>query len=132
MAWLVSRPLMQHDRGVFLLGIGLGLAWDALFEPVIGPGGIAWSAAALTIQAAAHVLVDRSPRAWAGLGAAATLVSLVVRKLALMPLGISADIWTLASLRTCLMTALWCGIVGWTLGLDLNARWQDYRSRRLR
>ncbi len=132
MIWLVSHPLRQRDRGVFLLGLVLGISWDILFEPVIGPGGIAWSASALVVQATAVVLVDRSPRAWAGLGGLAALVFLAVRKLAMVPLGASLPLWSVATLRTCLFTAIWCGLVGWALHLGLPARWKNYRARLLR
>ncbi|MCP4899235.1 MAG: hypothetical protein GY906_19905 [bacterium] len=133
MVWLVSRPLRQRDRGVFLMGVGIGICWDLFFEQqVIGPGGIAWSAAALAVQGTALVLVDRSPRAWAGLGALAAFVALAVRQLAYLPLGLPLTFWSPATLRICVLTAIWCGLVGWSLQLDLGARWQDYRARRLR
>jgi hypothetical protein len=131
--WLVYRPLRDHDEGVFFVGLILGLVWDVVLgEPLIGPGGISWSAAALAVRGMASLLVDRSPRAWVAFGALATVVVLVTRWIALLPLGYSYPIWNLASLEVVAFTGLWCGVIGWLLRLDVQTRWNEYRVRRLR
>ncbi|NOZ79420.1 MAG: hypothetical protein GXP48_09650 [Acidobacteria bacterium] len=127
--WLVMRPRRQNP--VFL-AIALGLVWDVLFEPVIGPGGIAFSAAVLVISWLAVHVADRSPLAWAGAGGAATAVILLVRHVALLPLGLAGRLVVVPFFRSVLLTGGWCLVVGWILSADLGRWWRRLRTRRLR
>lgn len=129
---LVGPRLLEFGRGSPWSAVALGLAWDALLEPVIGPGGIAWSAAALTTSALAGVLADRSPRAWFVGGCAAATVILGVRRLALLPLGIAPGLGWGHLVSTAILTGVWCAVVGWLLSLRLPERWRALRTRKLR
>jgi cell shape-determining protein MreD len=132
MVFLVGPALLHHDRRWVHLAIILGLAWDVVLESVIGPGGIAWSIAALVTARLAGIIADRSAKAWFAFGAVGAATLTLARQLVLLPLGISeAWRWTDLALSVGL-TALWCGLVGWTLALDLPARWRSYRARKLR
>ena len=132
MALVVAMSLKRRERRWPYEALLLGLGWDAVLEPVVGPGGIAWSAAALCLSAASRLVGDRSPRAWVGFGAVGTIVALVVQRLALLPLGLGTS-WNLPSMiRTVLFTALWCGVVGAISALDLQKHWHAYRARKLR
>jgi hypothetical protein len=66
------------------------------------------------------------------MGALGAAVALVVRQVTYLPLGLESGFswWHLA--RTTLLTAGWCGLVGWVLNLDLPARWRRHRARVLR
>jgi len=107
--WIVAPPLRHHRPRWPYLALLIGIGWDLLMEPVVGPGGIAWSAAA-----------------------AGALILILVRQMALMPLGLASfptlDLLT----RTVVFTAVWCGLVGGILSLDLPSRWRSYRVRTLR
>jgi hypothetical protein len=132
MALIVAMSLKRRERRWPYEALLLGLGWDAVLEPVVGPGGIAWSAAALCLSAASRLVADRSPRAWVGFGAVGTVVVLVVQRLAMLPLGLGTS-WNLPSMiRTVLFTALWCGVVGAISTLDLQKHWHAYRARKLR
>jgi len=134
MALIVAMSLNHHEptRRWPYEALLLGLGWDAVLEPVVGPGGIAWSAAALCFSAAARLVADRSPKAWVGFGAIGAVVVLVVQRLAMLPLGLGTS-WNLPSMiRTVLFTALWCGAVGTIAGLDLPKHWRAFRARTLR
>lgn len=130
--WVVAAALRRTERPWPVEALLIGLGWDLLFEPVIGPGAIAWSAAALALNGLAAVVADRSPRAWAGFGAVGSLVIEVVHRLALVPLGFELSLTISGSLRAALLTGAWCGTVGLILGLDLPKHWRTYRARRLR
>ena len=132
MVWVVCPPLLEHGtrRGYF--GLCVGLVWDLLLEDVVGPGGVAWSAAALVVGSVSAVVADRSPRAWCAMGALGALTVLVVRQLAYWPLGLETGFTWWLFVRTTLFTAAWCGLVGWVLALDLPARWRRHRARVLR
>jgi hypothetical protein len=132
MAFLVGPALGEKPWRGALPGLWLGLAWDLALEPVVGPGGIAWCAAALTVRFAGGVLADRSTRAWAALGGVGALLVVLVRAAAEMPLGVLSGFGADHVLRAAALTAGWCGLVGWITGLDLPVRWRRYRSRRLR
>jgi len=132
MALIVAMSLKSRERHWPYEALLLGLGWDAVLEPVVGPGGIAWSAAALCLSAAARLVADRSPKAWLGFGAVGTVVVLVVQRLALLPLGLGTSWNPPSMLRTVLFTALWCGAVGIISTLDLPSQWRAYRARRLR
>ncbi len=132
MALIVAMSLKRRERRWPYEALLLGLGWDAVLEPVVGPGGIAWSAAALCLSAASRLVADRSPRAWVGFGAVGTVVVLVVQRLALLPLGLGTS-WNLPSMiRIVLFTALWCGVIGAVSTLDLQKHWHAYRARKLR
>jgi hypothetical protein len=132
MALIVAVSLKGRERHWPYEALLLGLGWDAVLEPVVGPGGIAWSAAALCLLAVARLVADRSPKSWAGFGAIGAVVVLVVQRLAMLPLGLGIS-WNLPSMiRTVLFTALWCGAVGTVSSLDLPKHWRAYRVRKLR
>jgi len=132
MALIVAMSLKRRERRWPYEALLLGLGWDAVLEPVVGPGGIAWSAAALCLSAASRLVADRSPRAWVGFGAVGTVVVLVVQRLAMLPLGLGTS-WNLPSMiRTVLFTGLWCGVVGAVSTLELQKHWHAYRARKLR
>lgn len=132
MVFIVGGPLRSAERRWPHSAIGLGLAWDVLFEPVIGPGAIAWSAAAVVLGAVVPLVADRSPKAWTAFGALGATLVIVVRYLALLPLGLAAALSWSSALTTILLTAFWCGLVGWVIALDLPVRWRGYRARKLR
>jgi fumarate reductase subunit D len=101
-------------------------------EPIVGPGGIAWSTAALVVVKLANFVADRSSKAWFAFGAVGTVVVLVVHRLVLMLLGVNEP-WRWIDLASSVgVTALWCGLVGFVLSLDVPARWRAYRARKLR
>ena len=130
--WIVAPPLRHHQPRWPYLALLVGIAWDVLMEPVVGPGGIAWSAAALGLYGIAGVMADRSPRAWAVLGAAGALILVLVRQMALVPLGLASFPPLEMLARTVVFTGVWCGLVGGVLTLDLPSRWRAYRVRTLR
>lgn len=131
--WVVGPAMLRHDAHWVPLAILLGLAADAVTgQPVIGPGGIAWSAAAVCLTGLASVIADRSPKAWAVFGAAGALLTVVGVQLALWPLGLAHMPTTGYLLRTALLTGAWCGLVGLVLHLDLPERLERHRARRLR
>lgn len=130
--WIVAPPLRRHEQRWPYLALLIGIGWDLLMEPVVGPGGIAWSAAALGLYGIAGVMADRSPRAWAALGAAGAMILVLVRQMALLPLGLASFPTLELLFRTVVFTGAWCGLVGGVLALDLPARWRAYRVRTLR
>lgn len=130
--WIVAPPLLHRERHWPYHALMLGLGWDLLLEPVVGPGGIAWTAAALAVGALSGLVAHRSTRAWAIFGAAAVLVVVAVRSLAYLPLGLATEPNLAHVARSVVLTALWCGLVGWLIGLDLPTRWRRYTARRLR
>ncbi|MCG6962992.1 MAG: hypothetical protein LJE95_06965 [Acidobacteria bacterium] len=129
--WLVAVATGTERPSPLFVGLGVGAVWDIVMEPVLGPGAIAWSATAVLLAWTASWVADRSPRMWAALGALAAASVHLVRWLALLPLGEAAPVrwsWLAVSMT---LTGLWCGIVGWSLTLDLTARWARYRRQRL-
>lgn len=132
MAWLAGSAVFETGRRWVWTALVIGLAWDLLLEPIVGPGGIAWSAAAVVIHWLASIIADRSSKVWFAFGAVGAFVVTVVSRLALLPLGVSES-WRWVDLgATILATATWCGLVGWILSLGLTGRWQAYRARKLR
>ena len=132
MAWLAGSAVLDAGRRWIWIALVIGLGWDLLMEPIIGPGGIAWSAAALVVIWLAGVVADRSFKAWFAFGAVGTLVVMLVQRLALLPLGVAQG-WRWVDLGlTVLATAIWCGAVGWIGSLDLATRWRASRARKLR
>ena len=103
-----------------------------MLEPVVGPGGIAWSAAALALNGLAGVVADRSPKAWAGFGVAAAVIVTLVHHLAVLPLGLGSSLSAAQVLRTAVFTGAWCGLVGLVFALNVPQRWRALRARRLR
>jgi hypothetical protein len=132
MVFIIGPPLLVEERRWPHFALVLGLAWDLLLEPVVGPGAIAWSAAAVAVATVTPLVADRSSRAWLAFGALGATLVIVVRHLALLPLGLSTGL-TLRSLATSVvLTSLWCGLVGWLIALDLPQRWRRHRARKLR
>jgi cell shape-determining protein MreD len=132
MVWLVALSLLRKERHWPYEALLLGLAWDLLFGPVVGPGGIAWTAACLSLYGLASVVADRSPRAWVAFGAVGALVVVLVRRLALMPLDLATSLTFGGLAWSALLTGLWCGVVGVALAFDLADHWRAYRVRKLR
>lgn len=130
--WIVASALLVRDRGWPWEALALGIAWDILLEPLVGPGGIAWSAAGVALYALAGVVADRSAKAWAGFGATAAAVVFVVHHLALLPLGLASSFTAMHLIRTTLLTGAWCGLVKIVIALDLPSQWRAYRVRKLR
>jgi hypothetical protein len=132
MVWVVAAALMRSERRWPLEALILGLVWDAVLEPVIGPGGIAWSATALTANGFASLVADRSAKAWAGLGGLGVVVMVLTREIALLPLGFDFSLALPHCLRTVVLTSAWCGLVGLAIKLDIPRRFRTLRARRLR
>jgi hypothetical protein len=132
MVWIVAASLLRKERHWPYEALLLGLAWDLLFCPVIGPGGIAWTAACLSLYGLASVVADRSPRAWLAFGTVGTLVVILVQRLALMPLGLATSLTLRDLMWSVLLTGLWCGLVGTALAFDFGKHWRAYRVRKLR
>jgi hypothetical protein len=132
MVWIVALSLTRKERHWPWEALILGLAWDLLLEPVVGPGGIAWTASCLSLYALAAVVADRSPKAWAAFGAVGTAIVSLTQRLAETPLGIATSLSLQTVLWSSLLTGLWCGVVAITLALDLGKRWRAYRLRKLR
>ncbi len=131
--WIVALSLLSDHRRWPYEAVILGLLWDlVLDQPVIGPGGIAWSAAALALFALAGVVADRSPTAWAGFGALVAPAVALVHYLTLLPLGIEPSMTPLHLLRTAIFSGLWCGIIGFVLAIDLPKHLRTIRVRKLR
>ena len=132
MIWIVAASLVRKERHWPYEALLLGLAWDLLFGPVVGPGAIAWTAACLSLYGLASVVADRSPRAWAAFGAVGAVVVILVQRLAVMPLGL-ASFLTFGQLAwSAVLTGLWCGFVGTVLALDLGKHLRAFQVRKLR
>ena len=132
MIWIVAASLGRKERHWPYDALLLGLAWDLLLGPVVGPGGIAWTAACLSLYGLASVVADRSPVAWAAFGAVGAVIVILVQRLALMPLGL-ADYFSISRLVwSAVLTGLWCGFIGTVLALDLGKHWRAYQVRKLR
>ena len=130
--WVVAPAMLHHGRQRVFLGLAVGLAWDLMLEEVVGPGGVSWSAAAWAVGSVSAVVADRSPRAWIAMGALGAIIIVGMRQLTFLPLGLESGFTWWHLLRTTLLTAGWCGLVGWILALDLPARWRRHRARVLR
>lgn len=132
MVWIVALSLIRKERHWPYEALILGLAWDLLLGPVVGPGGIAWTAACLGLYALAAVVADRSPKAWAAFGAVGAVVVILVQRLAEVPLGLSTSLTLEDVIWSSLLTGLWCGVAGTAVALDFGKRWRAYRVRKLR
>jgi hypothetical protein len=131
-AWIAGPALRSAGPRWVWVAVVIGLGWDLLMEPIVGPGAIAWSAAALATIRLAGIVADRSPKAWFAFGGLAAAVMLIVQRLALLPLGIDAG-WRLTDLGLSVVaTGAWCGAVGWIISLDVPTRWRAWRARKLR
>jgi hypothetical protein len=128
----VGRPMLGIAGRDFWFGLALGLGWDVVMEPVVGPGGIYWSASTLLVAWVIRFIADRSPLAWFGIGALVAMLVSLLRHAVLLTLGISDGLWWYGLARGALLTGALCGAVAWVLVLDLPARWLEYRRRRLR
>jgi hypothetical protein len=132
MVWVVGPAVLDNSRRWVWIALVMGLGWDILLEPIIGPGGVAWSAAALVVLRLANFVADRSAKAWFAFGVVGAIVVLLVHRLMLAILGIHEP-WLWFDLAVAVaVTALWCGAVGWVLSRNLPARWRAYRARKLR
>ena len=132
MPWIIGPPLMAMERRWYWLAFAVGLSWDLLFEPVIGPGAIAWSAPALCAWIGASVMAQRKTRAWFVYGAGGALVFWLVRSICYFPLGLpKSPTWTWIG-ASALLTGVWCAAVHAVLALDLPARRRQHQARRLR
>lgn len=130
--WLVG-PVMVRDRAwPWPAVLGLGLAWDMALEPVVGPGAIAWSAAAWAVSALARVIAHRGPATWFGFGAAGAVVVVWARQLSWWPLGLAEPLSWVFQVRVALLSGVWCGVVGLMLSLDIPGWWVRRRRRALR
>lgn len=130
--WIAGPALRSAGLRWVWVAMVIGLGWDLLMESIVGPGGIAWSAAALAVVRLAGFVADRSPKAWFVFGGLAAAVMLAVQRLALLALGVDVG-WRLTDLGlTALATGLWCGVVGWIISLDVPSRWSAWRARKLR
>ena len=132
MVFIVGPPLIQTERRWPHAAIAIGLAWDLVLEEVVGPGAIAWSATAVLIGVLVPLVADRSPRAWFAFGGIGALQMNVVRAAVRVPLGLSTDLAWQTLMISVLLTALWCGLVGFVLSLDLPQRLRAHRARKLR
>jgi hypothetical protein len=132
MVFVIGPPLIHPERRWPHAALALGLGWDLVLEPVIGPGAIAWSVSAVVIGSVVPLVTDRSPRAWLAFGALGALIMTVVRHLTLVPLGLSTVLTMRSVVLTVALTAIWCCLMGWLLALDLPARWRVFRARKLR
>jgi hypothetical protein len=130
--WLVAASLKLEARRWVYWAAALGLCWDLLGQPVIGPGGIAWSAAALALSILAVIVADRTFKAWAIFGAVAAAIAITIHALAILPLGFEPSLTAARLLRTAAFSGLWCGAVGVVLAVDFPKYWRAYRLRRLR
>jgi hypothetical protein len=131
-AVIVAAVLRSRERHWPYEALLLGLGWDLLLEPVVGPSGIAWSAAALCLQTLASIVANRSTTAWMSFGAVAAFVITLVHELTLLPLGLGTSMTVPHLVRTIILSGLWCGLVNTVLVLDIPARWRTYRVRKLR
>lgn len=130
--WVVGPVLLGGGRRWVWIAVAIGLGWDLLLEPIVGPGAIAWSAAALVSLQLAGIVADRSPKAWLALAAVAAAVVILVHRIVLLPLGVSRPVgWADLAIGMA-AAAVWCGLIGWLLALDLPARWRAWRARKLR
>lgn len=130
--WIAGPALHAVGRRWIWIAVLIGLSWDLLMEPLIGPGGIAWSAAAVVVTRLAGIVADRTPKAWFAFGGLAAAVVLAVHRLVLLPFGMHAGWRPLDLGLSVVATAAWCGLVGWVLAMDLPSRWRSWRARKLR
>lgn len=132
MPWVVGPALLTDNRRWYSMSFAVGLLWDALFEPVIGPGAISWSCAAAVAWGLAGVIVNRGPRSWFAFGSLGAAVFWSVRLLSQAIVGLHLTpglTWVFGSI---LLSGLLCGFIGWLLWIDLPRQWRMFRARRLR
>ncbi len=132
MVWIIGPPMRHRFDHIFVAGLGLGLGWDLLFEPIIGPGAFAWSAAALAVAWTIRKVGDHSARSWGVLGAGGALLVSGLRYVALLPLGLAVPPRFLDLVIGAVSTGLWCALVAFILAADLPGRVRRYRRSRLR
>jgi len=130
--FLVAACMLFHRGKWPYLPLAIGLGWDLLMEGVIGPGGIAWGAAALVLEALATVIADRQPRTWIVFGALGAVLVTFFRFLTCVPLGLSLPLTFPGLAQMAFFTGLWCGLAGWIIELNPASRWVHYRAKRLR
>jgi len=129
--WLIVPTVRTERASPLAIGLAVGLTWDLVMEPVIGPGGIAWSAAALVVAWIAARFGDRSPKMWGLFGLIAAAVIVVVRHFALALVGGAPAVAEEAIAARIVLTAAWCWLVAAVAAADLPTRWRKFRRRRL-
>ncbi len=129
--WLAVRSLRGRPPSAWG-GLALGLGWDLLLEPVVGPGAIAWSAAAVLLGVLARVVSARSMPVWAAAGAVTVLAVHTVRLAALAPLGVGAAAPWAEVAGGAALVAVICAGARALERLDPAGRWRRARARRLR
>jgi len=130
--WVLVPPLRKMDQRFFYLSFLIGLGWDLCFEPIIGPGIIAWSMTTGIIWWLLSKLSGRSLGIWAGLGCAATILMWLVRALSLRILGVPSGTNGMEILSSALATGILCWCVGILFKMDIPARYHRMRKRKLR
>ena len=132
MPFIVASRISAREARWPWLGLAVGLGWDVMVaSPVIGPGGIAWSAAGAVVGGVTAVVADRSAKMWFLLGGLGAAVVLVVQEVALLPLGLASPPHPATVATIALTTALWCAAVGAVRTASLAARWRRWRARKL-
>ena len=132
MPWIVGPTLRGHDRRWYLLSFALGLFWDVLFEPVIGPGGISWSCASAVSWGMAALVVNRGVRAWFAFGVISTGAFWASRTASQAILGLYLAPSLSSMAVSSVATGCLCAAVGWLFWFDIPRQWRRYRSKRLR
>ncbi len=130
--WLLAPVLLGRRVSVFGLGLALGLAWDLVTGSIVGPGAIAWSAAGLAVDRSSQVIADRSVLAWGAFGMVCAALAIMLRQVALLPLGEDGGWGWYRLARSVVLTGVLSAAVGWMIQLDLIARWKLYQRRKLR
>lgn len=132
MPWIVGPPLLGLDRRWYWLSFGIGLGWDLVFEPAIGIGMIAWSAAALVVHGLSGVVAKQKAGAWFAFGSAGALVFWLTLGLVGMTIGMPLGAPWIHLLLSALLTGFWCLIVYLAIAFNAPQRWRLVRARRLR
>ncbi len=130
--WILVPPLLKMDRKFYYLSFLVGLIWDLCFEPIIGPGIIAWSMTATLIWWSLSKLSGRGLGVWAGLGSASAMLVWVFRALSLRIVGLQAGTPGTEIVVSALMTGVFCLFIGFLYKMDIPSRIHRMRIRRLR
>jgi len=130
--WVLVPPLKKMDPRFFYLSFLIGLGWDLCFEPIIGPGIIAWSMTAGIIWWLLSKLSGRDLWIWAVLASASTILVWLVRALSLRILGLPSGTSSMEILSSALATGIFCWFVGILFKMDIPSRYHRIRKRKLR